>query len=1352
MKITSFRSLLPRPLRSRQAAYRLCFDRLEDRVVPSTLQPITGPNLQLPPSDTAGEVSQFKASADGRYIVYTSEAPNLVTNQITTTPASNVFLFDAQQRTTTLVSHALGANTTTANSDSTFPRVSGDGRYIAYTSYATNLVPGQAGPRGAGNVFLYDRFFNTTMLVSHAAGLPTTSANDGSSTGPTSGFGFTQNSGGFLLYASYATDLVFGQSGPARSNLYLYDTQAQTSTLVSHSALSPTVGGNNDVLFTADISQDGNSVVYTSVASDMVFGQNGPGANVFLFDRFSGTNRLVSGAIDPFFGTPSPTVGAGFVTTAVISANGRYVTYISEAPNLVPFQAPSVPFPTFNVFSYDVFSQSTILVSGAVTPFGPSPSVTADGNSYVAAVSGDGSSIAFISDATNLFPNQGFSTRNVFVVNPFQRTLRLASRVPFTPLAAGGTVLNNDTDFTDLSISADGQFVTYQSTAPNLIPGQPDPFGRSNVFVYSQPFDSNALISRVNGSSGTGDQDSTAAAISLDGTSIAFLSFATNLNPGVTRGAAGQDLFVYPRGGSGPLLLSSRSAFRASASSFVYGTSFDGRYVVFTSNATNVVPGQIDSNNDQDVFLLDRNTGITALVSHVPESLTTTANTGSPSTSGGRGTPGDPVVISQDGNWVAFVSRATNLVEGQFQPNQVDPRIDNVFLYSTQTGEVRLVSHAAFDDIQTGSGPSADPQISADGRFIAFISLAKDLVPGLTGNQADGFKVNVFLYDRDNPDVAQVLSNIPQTPITGDGHSSGPAISDDGRFVVFQSYATNLLAGVNPTSNIFLADRLTGSLTLVSHTPLGGSANGSSFDPVISPDGNFVAFLSFATDLVPGQRVTGFTNVFLFSRQTGQVTLVSGVNGSASFSGSGFSDSPSINTNGRFAAFRSDARDLVPGQTGPAGSNIFVYDSQNRQVVLASHAVGSNTTTASGDSFAPTIDGDGVFVSYVSTATNLVPGQTGGGVNNVFGFVRILGANFLASGVNGSPTAASPDPAFLAIVSRDPVVVFSVAGSLTTSVQATVNGYVNSPFVINLTLIPFDDGSPAGTRVGTLSVTTLLQGQGFQAQFLVPAGGAPDNNKFTAVGSELRTQVPVNTGTQSTFTVQVQLTQSGSGSPFAMRNFTLTANVQPGNATFVKRLYLDLLNRDAEPSGLTYWVGLLDRNVNRQTVAQAIWRSDEHLTMEVNGFYTTYLRRTADAGGRAHWVNVLKSGVSEEQVVRTFLLTPEYLQKNAGSDAFVRAIYFDLLGRDAGLDPNGLNYWKSVFNGAGAAAVVDGIEYSFEAHYKAVDRFYAQYLRRGADEGGRGYWIGKLQRRENTLTDVAVLFLAAPEYFDKAGT
>jgi Tol biopolymer transport system component len=1162
--------------RAARSICSLAVEQLEDRTVLSTLAAIPVFNPSLPNTASSGGVSQPFISSDGRYIAYTATAPNLVGNQVNTTPEANIFLYDTSNGTTKLISHVPNQPTTTGNGGSSFPVISADDRYVSYSSAATDLVPGQTGPQhgtgGTANVFLYDISAGTNVMVSRATGTGATSGNAASFIEGTTGFGLNQRTGRYLLFLSRATNLVPNQDPAVHLNLFVYDTQLGTTTLVSHAAGNPALGGNDDTL-SADIDEGptGSTIVYTSLATDLVPFQSGAQSNVFLYTTFTNATSLVSGVANPFTGAPSPTVAAGGVIEAAISADGSFIVYTSEAPNLVPGQSPDInpftglPYPlTPNLFGFSQHTGQTVLLSGAVDPFtfAPSHTVTCNGLCFRPAVSQDGSSVAFASNASDLYPTEGGAPgqprdSNVFVdrlspLNPAQVARELATYdislppdpVTGLPEPAGGAVFQAGYNFTDVSISPDGRFVTYQDqhisgqTGP-LVPGQTGPDGVRNAFVYQQnPVGGpgvNALLSRVNGTPNvTGNFDTTATRIGGSEVSIAFVSQATNLNPGNVSGTPlvndGANLFVFPAFSKGPSLLSSQAVVQVSAQTFVWGTSGDGRYVVFTSNSPQVLPGQMDSNADQDTFVFDRTTGTTQLVSHVPGSPLTAGRAGSPSTLSGNGPPGTPVVISQDGNWIAFVSSAPDLVPGQNGFAQTS----NVFLFDNRPGPthgtVTLVSGSPLSPGLTGDGPSFNPVIDAAGDEIAFVSDAKNLIPGLVSNTlGDAVKSNVFVFDRNSRQLT-ILSDQDSTSTTGNGNSGNPSISDNGRYVTFESFATNLLSGtvLIPVDNIYLSDLRAPQTVLVSHRNSSTtSADASSFDAVISPDGSTVVFVSYATDLVPGQTASGgagFTNVFLYKNDgSGAVSLVSGSHGSPTFTAAGFSDSPALSADGRRIVFRSDAPDLLPGVTFPArGSNVFLFDRNQpaNPVTLLSHAAGNGnaTTPAAGASEAPSIDGAGDLVAYLSTATNLVPNQQGGGVENVFLYAVPLSANALLSGQNGSPAVASRSPAFSAILSRDPIAAFNL---LTGAGDVSV-AFINT--LVELILAPntVADGSPPGTTVGSLSVSSVFAGQFLRLTFSQLPAGSPFFLGATAGnGVPLLTNFAANAAARASYPVSI---------------------------------------------------------------------------------------------------------------------------------------------------------------------------------------------------------------------------------------
>ncbi len=411
----------------------------------------------------------------------------------------------------------------------------------------------------------------------------------------------------------------------------------------------------------------------------------------------------------------------------------------------------------------------------------------------------------------------------------------------------------------------------------------------------------------------------------------------------------------------------------------------DGRLVAFQSSAANLVAG--DTNASSDIFIHDRQTGQTTRVSVA--------------TGGAQGNnSSERPSISPDGRFVAFHSYASNLVAGD-----INGACD-VFVHDRQTGETTRVSVATGGE--EGNSWSYSPSISSEGRFVAFQSSAGNLVVGDTNGTYD-----VFVHDRQTGQTTRV--SVAPGGAQGNSSSYDPSISADGRFVAFYSSATNLVAGdTNGFRDIFVHDRQTGQTTRMSVATGGAQANDSSYyEPSISADGRFVAFYSLASNLVAGDTNATY-DVFVHDRQTGHTTRVSVATGGAQGDdGSGF---PSISANGRFVAFHSWASNLVAAETivsgrshdpflapvllssahPPArqegsgggreldnanaltfgGANVFVHDRQTGQTTRVSVATGGGQ--GNNNSGGSAISADGRFVAFYSLAFNLVAGDTNG--------------------------------------------------------------------------------------------------------------------------------------------------------------------------------------------------------------------------------------------------------------------------------------------------------------------------------------------------------------------------------------
>jgi len=322
-------------------------------------------------------------------------------------------------------------------------------------------------------------------------------------------------------------------------------------------------------------------------------------------------------------------------------------------------------------------------------------------------------------------------------------------------------------------------------------------------------------------------------------------------------------------------------------------------------------------------------------------------------------------MVSADGRFVAFDSAATNLLGPGGDTNGVN----DVFVRDRQTGTTERVSLGS--DGQVG-GASAEPSISADGRFVAFTSAATDLIGTGGDDDTNGF-ADVFVRDRQMGTTERV--SVGPGGLEADLDSFQPSISADGRFVAFASGATNLLgpgADTNGFADVFVHDRQTGVTERVSVGPGDLEADKESIlwgGSAISADGRFVTFYSQATNLLgPGADANPDYDVFVHDRQTHVTERVSIGPGGAADGGNLY---PSISADGRFVAFTSGADNLLgPGIDNNGSTDMYVRDRVLRTTERVS--IGPGGLEADSHSFFGAISPDGRFVAFMSTASNLL--------------------------------------------------------------------------------------------------------------------------------------------------------------------------------------------------------------------------------------------------------------------------------------------------------------------------------------------------------------------------------------------
>ena len=400
--------------------------------------------------------------------------------------------------------------------------------------------------------------------------------------------------------------------------------------------------------------------------------------------------------------------------------------------------------------------------------------------------------------------------------------------------------------------------------------------------------------------------------------------------------------------------------------------SASGRFVVYTSTASNLVDG--DTNWASDVFVHDRETGETTRAS-----VDDAGNQGNSLSQFPR--------ISADGRIVAFESLASNLVDGD-----TNGALD-VFVHDRKSGKTTRVSLGSKGD--QGNSATGVPCLSSDGRAVAFESLSSNLVDGDTNQSTD-----VFVHDRQTGETTRV--SVDSRGRQANGSSAGSSLDGSGRYVAFESLATNLVPGdTNRVSDVFVHDRQTGETTRVSVDSRGRQANGGSSAPSLSDDGRFVGFGSYGSNLVDGD-TNQEIDVFVHDRQTRETTRVSVDSRRRQANGS--SGIAALSAGGRWVAFHSFASNLVDGDTNGT-LDVFVRDRMTGTTTLTS--LTEKGRESNGPSRDPTISADARFVAFESHASNLVSRDDNGFVDV---FVRDRGGT--------DPSAARGRPWWSAVEDR----------------------------------------------------------------------------------------------------------------------------------------------------------------------------------------------------------------------------------------------------------------------------------------------------------------------------------------------
>lgn len=843
---------------------------------------------------SGGDSLGIELSADGQWAVFVSDGNGLVTNDNNGLNL-DVFLRNLQTGATTLVSR--GTNGASGSADSYAAMISSDGRYVVFESSADNLA---SDLNEATDVFIYDRETGAVSSVSQA--------NELGQGGEATLTAITPDAR-FILFESTGEDLAENDEndGP---DLFLMDRSSGSVTLITKSVAGGT-GGFAASSFpslgsvSGSVSDDGRYVAHLSVATNLVPSLPANLMNfyqVYLWDREAGTNRLITAATN--------TSWESSARAAALSGNGAVLAFLSEVPN----SGSSVVPPLLHV--YDV-------ASGILTnvPL-PAPWSAREPAFDEPALSADGRYLAYS------FQGQIYLYETASGQNTVVSTNAAGAGPASAPL-----------------ISANGGMITFLSYTTNAA-GHAE--GSHQLYSFDRVNGTTRLLSRTPDGTAFGNEEILFPSISADGSKTGFASLASNLS--TNDNARVTDVFVTSTSGDGPVSLVSTGAADTGESASGNGPSriannlamsLDGRYAVFSSDASDLTPN--DTNGLTDLFLRDLRTGMTRIIS-----LATDGYQRTNAFEVGGMTPNGRTV---------FFSATESLG---------DSNVYATVIHDTHTGSNRIGS------ISTNGEPvsSRSPSLSADGRYLAFVQryydqlmvrdlwteTTRSLLPlGLSETAVispDGSYILVALNGRISAkvDVATgsrsqfaISYSLPELQFSSNGQSVlfRRAIAPFNHFYLYspQSGESSLLftnalgpVGFSPDgSTIAYHERNpeTTQLELVLYDV--GSSNVSKVFfgtntvrtrnvPSFSADGRFLA-LAITNSLETGGTTNSFTDLYLYDRWLTKYTLISRNPGGGE--GDAPSSSPSVSADGRTVVFDSVSSDFVANDRNLA-SDVFV--------------------------------------------------------------------------------------------------------------------------------------------------------------------------------------------------------------------------------------------------------------------------------------------------------------------------------------------------------------------------------------------------------------------------------------------
>jgi hypothetical protein len=744
------------------------------------------------------------------------------------------------------------------------------------------------------------------------------------------------------------------------------------------------------------ISSDGQTVAFSVDGNNLVGSAYASSVSPYSYVR-----NLASGTTIPAAVTPSGQASSGGAGSALVSADGRYVTFESTGTDLT---TDTYPNSDYNVFRRDLQTGETKLVT--VTPSG---NQAGNGGSNVAGISPHGRYVAFITGATDIVANDVNNIADLDVRD-------MVTGVTHRPVDVGQ--FSEISAYTNTPLfTSDEQYMFFE-TGNALVAG--DTNNAADIYRYDLQTGALTLVT-VNPDGNAANGNTLYFNITPDGRYVVFCTDATDLRSTTSPDPVGREMFVRDmQSGTTTMVSVAPNGTIGRQSDGGDGGSVsqpyisdDGRYIAWKSQAANLTSIAVPDAIASQLYERDMQTGQTVMVTVDPTGTAPASYPGSIIANAGVALEG----MTPDGGTIIFSSTATNLTatsnSGQQQIFLRDMPSETTRMLTLNEAGTAGANGISGETGDESTGP-ASGYLSRDGSRFLFDSDASDLIAGDRNGSED-----IFVYDLQANKISPITAHDPSLPDAFMAGGNLVQASPDGRFVLYTSTSYTNPVGSSQYGNLYLADRTTGTTTLVSIVDAAGHGD-QAYNPKMTPDGHVVVFngsdfkrvyvrdvqagtttvLQMGTDQLDNPEISADGRYIAFvdnghlkvyDRQTATYSNVdvtpTGSMGDGTVSEGGFVFSPDNHS----LAFASTSTNLTAAANPNHTHNLFLRDltaGTTQLVSVSTTGAAGNGDTGDYSSIDVSFDGDGGILAFTSQATNLATGSVSGGV-----YVRNLTTN-----------------------------------------------------------------------------------------------------------------------------------------------------------------------------------------------------------------------------------------------------------------------------------------------------------------------------------------------------------------------